>query len=497
MKKTASGSKQLHPNHIGIGEALGYMFGDMGNMFCLSFVTSYLKVFYTDCLLPGHGADAATISRDLTVLFLVIRLWDVVNDPLWGILVDRRRPSKNGKFRPYLCTVAIPLGASVMLCFFNLQDFVSNYAVLLAFAYVSYCLFGMMYTGMNIPYGSLASAITDDPEGRTLLSTTRSIGGGVGGAAVTLVAQKLIYDNSTDLNPKKTLIASVVLGLLAGAAYLTCFHTVRERVRYSPEKKKVDLKLTYGSLFKSRPFLTVTVAGLMISGLLEFGSFNQYLTKNYFGNSDLSIFLTMSTYAPMVALILFVPAIARKFGKKEITTAGLAIAVISSVVLCIIGPNDQIRQHYVPYIIGNFGVGTGYCFLSILTWAIVTDVIDFQENKTGIKNESAIYAVYTFSRKLGQTIATVVGLRLLYNYAGYDPENAGIGGYMPGVGERIYKMVTRVMLIAYGVTFLMFLLYPLNKKKLAKLQEELAVKRGERIGSEDSPESGIRSSELQ
>ena len=494
MKKSSPGDKQLHPNHIGIGEALGYMFGDMGNLFCLSFITSYLKVFYTDCLLPGHGVDAATISRDLTVLFLVIRLWDVVNDPLWGIVVDKRRPSKNGKFRPYLRAVAIPLGASVMLCFFNLQDLVSNYTVLLAFAYISYCLFGMMYTGMNIPYGSLASAITDDPEGRTLLSTTRSIGGGVGGAAVTLVAQKLIYDNSTVLNPKKTFIASIVLGCLAMAAYITCFATVRERVHYSAEKKKVDLKLTYGSLFKSRPFLTVTVAGLMISGLLEFGSFNQYLTKNYFGNSDLSILLTMSTYAPMVVLILFVPAIAKKFGKKEITTAGLAVAVISSLILCIIGPSEQLRQHYVPFIIGNFGVGTGYCFLSILTWAIVTDVIDYQESKTGIKNESAIYAVYTFSRKLGQTLATVVGLRLLYNYAGYDPENAAVAGYMPGVGERIYKMVTRVMLIAYAVTFVMFLLYPLNKKKLAALQEELAVKRREREAEQDAAALSERSS---
>ena len=480
MKKTAPENKSLHPNHIGIGEGLGYMFGDMGNLFCLSFVTSYLKVFYTDCLLPGHGADALTISRDLTVLFLVIRLWDVINDPLWGIVVDKRRPSKNGKFRPYLRSVAVPLGLSVVLCFFNLQNYISSYALLLAFAYISYCLFGMMYTGMNIPYGSLASAITDDPDGRTLLSTTRSIGGGVGGAAVTLVAQKLIYDNGTALNPKKTFIAAIVLAALAVASYLTCFHTVRERVHYSHEKKKLDLKLTYGTLFRSRPFLTVTFSGLMISGLLEFGSFNQYLTKNYFGNSDLSIFLTMSTYAPMVALILFVPKIAKKFGKKEITTAGLAIAVLSSLILCIIGPNDTIREHYMPFILGNFGVGTGYCFLSILTWAIVTDVIDYQENKTGVKNESAIYAVYTFSRKLGQTIATVAGLRLLYNYAGYDPEANVVVGYMPGVGEKIYKMVTRVMLVAYGITFIMFLLYPLNKKKLAELQEELKVKRLER-----------------
>ena len=480
MEKSAPQTGLRHPNAINIKEALGYMFGDLGNLLNLTFVSTYLKVFYTDCLLPGHGVSAARISTDLTILFLVIRLWDAINDPLWGLLVDRRRPSKNGKFRPYMRSVAFPLAASVVLCFLNIQNTVNSYALLLAFAYITYCLYGMMYTGMNIPYGSLASAITDDPEGRTLLSTTRSVGAGVGGAAVTLVAQKLIYDDGVALNPKKTFYAAVVLAAFAALSYVMCFYTTKERVQYSPEKKKLDLKLTYGTLFKSRPFLTVTGAGLMISGLLQFSSFNQYLTKNYFGNSDLSIWVTISTYAPMVALILFMPKIAKKFGKKEITTVGLCLATVASLVLSLIGPNETLQANPMPFIICNFGGGTGYSFLSIITWAIVADVIDYQEMKTGIKNESAIYAVYTFARKVGQTVADSGGLQLLYKYAKYDPENTVVG-YIPGVGERIYKMVSRVMFIAYGITFLLFLFYPLNKKKLEAMQEELTEIRKTRM----------------
>ena len=465
-----------HPNAISIGEACGYLFGDMGNLFVLTFVSTYLKVFYTDSLLPGHGASATQISTDLTVLFLVIRLWDAINDPLWGIIVDTRRPTKNGKFRPYMMTVSIPLAISTALCFLNVQNFISSYALLLAFAYISYCVYGMLYTAINIPYGSLASAITDDPEGRTLLSTMRSIGAGVGGAAVTLVAQKLIYDDGTTLNPQKTFVAACVLSALAVAAYMNCYKTTKERVLYSPEKKKVNLKLTYGTLFKSRPFMTVTLAGLVISGLLQFGSFNQYLTKNYFANADLSILLTLSTYAPMVLLILFVPKLAAKFGKKELCTSGLALATLASIVLSIIGPNEQLRTNPAPFFILNFAVGAGYSFVSILNWAVVTDVIDYQENVTGIKNESAIYAVYTFARKVGQTVADSGGLQLLYKYAKYDPETKGIG-YIPGVGDRMYKMVTRVMAIGYAIIFILFMLYPLNKKKLETLQNELTEKR--------------------
>ncbi len=468
-----------HPNAISVGEAVGYLFGDMGNLFVLTFVSTYLKVFYTDCLLPGHGASATKISTDLTILFLVIRLWDAINDPLWGIIVDTRRPGKNGKFRPYLKTVSIPLAISTALCFLNVQNVISSYALLLAFAYISYCVYGMLYTAINIPYGSLASAITDDPNGRTLLSTMRSVGAGVGGAAVTLVAQKIIYDDGAKLNPEKTFVAACVLSALAVVAYMTCYKTTKERVLYSPEKKKVNIKLTYGTLFKSRPFMTVTLAGLVISGLLQFGSFNQYLTKNYFANADLSILLTISTYAPMVLLILFVPKLSAKFGKKELCTWGLGLATVSSIVLSFIGPNDSLRENPAPFFILNFAVGAGYSFVSILNWAVVTDVIDWQENVTGIKNESAIYAVYTFARKVGQTVADSGGLQLLYKYAKYDPETSGAVGYIPGVGERLYKMVTRVMAIGYAVIFILFLFYPLNKKRLAKLQEELTVKRAE------------------
>lgn len=480
MKKNAPDGKLRHPNAITVKEALGYSFGDLGNLLNLTFISTYLKVFYTDCLLPGKGMSATRISTDLTLLFLVVRLWDAINDPLWGLIVDRRRPGKYGKFRPYTRSVAFPLAASVVLCFLNIQNYVNSYALLLAFAYITYVIYGMMYTGMNIPYGSLATAITDDPEGRTLLSTTRSIGGGIGGAAVTLVAQKLIYDNKTQLNPQKTFIAAIVLAAFALVSYLTCFAATKERVKYSQNKEKLDLKLTYGSLFKSRPFITVTLAGMMISGLLQYQSFNQYLTKNYFGDSDLSIMITISTYLPMVLLILFMPKIAKKFGKKEITTVGLALAAVSSLILSLIGPNETLRANTLPFVLCNFGIGTGYSFLSILTWAIVGDVIDYQENQTGIKNESAIYAVYTFSRKLGQTIADSGGLQLLYRYAKYDPEQNYVG-YVPGVGDRIYKMVSRGMLIAYGITFLLFLFYPLNKKKLEEMQKALEVSRAERL----------------
>lgn len=172
-------------NKIGIKEGLGYMFGDAGNLFVLTYVSSFLKVFYTDVLKIAESKVAS--------LFLFTRLWDAINDPIWGYMIAKKRPNKDGKFRPYLKWLAVPLGISAMLCFVDFSKFTTNQTLILVLAYVTYIAFGMLYTGMNIPFGSLASVITDDPDGRTLLSTFRSIGGGVGGAAPLLLAPLIIY----------------------------------------------------------------------------------------------------------------------------------------------------------------------------------------------------------------------------------------------------------------------------------------------------------------
>ena len=185
MAKTKEPAKAeertLTTNKIGIKEGLGYMAGDAGNLFVLTYVSSFLKIFYTDVL-------KIDMNRAKNV-FLFPRLWDAINDPIWGALVARWPARKDGKFRPYIKWIAVPLSLSQIVCFFNVGSFTQSETLKLVFAYVTYILFGMLYTGINVPFGSLASRITDDPDGRTLLSTFRTIGGGIGGAAPLLIAR--------------------------------------------------------------------------------------------------------------------------------------------------------------------------------------------------------------------------------------------------------------------------------------------------------------------
>ncbi len=478
-KNAAPKNAVKHPNAIGIPEGLGYMLGDIGNLFILTFVSTFLKVFYTDGLMAGHDADK--VYNDITVLFLVTRLWDAINDPMWGLIVDTRKPGKHGKFRGYIKCISIPIAISTMLCFLSINKFVSNYTVLLVFAYITYTMFGMLYTGINIPYGSLASVITDDPKGRTLLSTFRSIGGGVGGGFVLIVGQMLIYkkveingETISQFSTDRALILAIIFSVASAISYLLCFKSTKERIPSPPEKKKVDIKRTYGPLFKSLPFITVTLSGILVSGLLQYNSFNQYLFKNYFGNSDLSIYSTICTYAPMAIMIPFVPKLVEKFGKKELCVFGLGLATFASIYCAVAMPESP-----VVYFVMQALIGLGYSFLSITNWAIVMDVIDYHEYKTGEHSESAIYAVYTFSRKLGQTAADSGGMQLL-KFTGYsDKVKDTITTAVGSVGHNIYRMCTIVPAIVYTLILILTIIYPLSKKNLEPIQEKLTAQRAE------------------
>lgn len=495
--QSAAPAEKEHPNKIGIKEASGYMLGDAANLFNLTYISSYLKVLMTDVF------GIAAIKGG--VMLIVTRLWDCINDPIWGVMVERKKPRPDGKYRPYLKTVSLPLGIATILCFVPWNQITiggkslpQGSGWLLLICYITYIFYGMMYTGMNIPFGSLASVITDDPKGRTLLSTFRSIGSGVGGGVVSLLAPMLIFVKTGEFDRfgkpvkeadgNRMFYFGLAMGILSIVFYLWSYHTTKERVESAPESK-VDFKVVYGGMLKSRPFITVALAGLLISGQLQFNSFNTYLYKNYFVDTGLSVVGTICNYLPMVVLILFMPKLVAKYGKKELCGNTSIIAAITAVLLAVCANNDKIINMISPstgrfpawlFMAALMLIGFGYTFVSLTCWAVVMDVIDYQEYVTGQRSESAIYAVYTFSRKLGQTIADASGMFLLQGWAHYDGKTMGDKGFIPGVSEKLMFICTIIPAVVYtGVWLLMKFGYPLTKEKLEPIYAFVREKRGE------------------
>ena len=198
---------------------------------------SVLQKYYTDVL--GIGVVS------IMVMFIIARVWDAINDPLWGRIIDRIPPAPDGRYRRWLKTLAVPVALSAVLMFVKIPGL--SEGGYLAYAYVTYILFGMLYTGINIPYGSLAQVITSDDRERSSLSVFRSIGSTFGAMPAMLLISFCYVKNENGtsvMSYGKILTGAAVIAALSVAAYLLCYRWTTERVptKPAPKEKRADVE---------------------------------------------------------------------------------------------------------------------------------------------------------------------------------------------------------------------------------------------------------------
>jgi GPH family glycoside/pentoside/hexuronide:cation symporter len=216
---------------FGFKDKIGYMFGDFGNDFFFILVMSFLMVFYTDVF---HLNPAAVGG-----LFLVARLWDAFADITWGRFVDSRQAGKNGKFKPWIFRMSFPLVISGILMFVHIPGMSNGFYT--AYAYVTYILWGTLYSTVNIPYGSMASVITQDPVERTTLSTWRAMGAVLAQLVINFVGPMVMFvNNKADAN--HFLMGAIIFGALAIACYMACYNLSVERITEDVTKKPKETK---------------------------------------------------------------------------------------------------------------------------------------------------------------------------------------------------------------------------------------------------------------
>lgn len=204
---------------FGFKDKFGYLFGDFGNDFFFALVGSFLMVYYTDVF----QINPATVGG----LFLLARLWDAIADITWGRFIDTRKAGKNGKFKPWIFRMSIPLVISGVLMFVHIPGMSNGFYI--AYAYVTYILWGTLYSTVNIPYGSMASVITADPVERTTLSTWRSLGATLAQLIVGVLGPLLMFVNN-EANANRFLMGAVIFGILSIASYMACYKLTVERV---------------------------------------------------------------------------------------------------------------------------------------------------------------------------------------------------------------------------------------------------------------------------
>ena len=291
---------------FGIRDKVGYMFGDFGNDLTFVLSSMMLLKFYTDIM----GVSAAIVG----MMMMGARFVDAVTDITMGQIVDRSRPTAKGKFAPWLKRMCGPVAvASVLLYATWFQDMPMAFKVFWMF--FSYLLWGSVcYTGINIPYGSMASAISEKPEDRTSLSNWRTIGATLGNIAIGVILPLFVYYTDSEgkqwLSGTRMSIAAVICSVLAVICYLLCYNLVTERVKIEQKTEKFSVMFLVNSLIQNKALIGIAVTSLfLILAQISLGNMGAYLYPNYFRN--IAILSVISLIGHMITLAMSPSLMAR------------------------------------------------------------------------------------------------------------------------------------------------------------------------------------------
>ncbi len=297
---------------FGWADKIGYAFGDFGNDFTFMLSSGFMMKFYTDIM----GIDAAVVG----LLMMAARFVDAVTDITMGQIVDRSKPTKDGKFRPWIKRMCGPVAiASFLIYQGGLADMAYGFKVV--YMTVTYLLWGsIFYTSINIPYGSMASAISPDAEDRASLSTWRNIGATLASliinAGIPLVAYEVVDGNQV-LSSNRMLTAAVC-SIGAIICYIICFNLVRERVDVPQNTTKFNAGQLVKSLVTNRSLIGIIAAAiLLLLAQLGMTGMASYVYPNFYGNVQAqSLSSVLGSVATLVICAPLASRLSARFGKK-------------------------------------------------------------------------------------------------------------------------------------------------------------------------------------
>ena len=446
-------------------DKIGYAMGDVASCLVFGLTQSILNKYYTDILQIG--------VLSVMIMTIIARIWDAINDPIWGRLIDRAKPKKDGRYRRWMKIFAVPVALSAILMFADVRGFSNGGKI--AWIYFTYILFGMLYTCINIPYGSLAQVITSSDKERSSLSVFRSIGSTFG-AMPAMVLASMCYvklaDGSSQMDFNRVFMGVCVIAVLSVLAYFLCYAWSRERVesRPAPRQKGETMKVIR-ILLKSRPFMAVSVASMLFLAAQMFGQgYNTYLFHHYFKQPGLTMLPTVFQYLPVAVIMFFASRMGNKLGRREVCSYGVLLAAVFYIALFVLALFGVTNVWL--YLAACLASGIGTAFIFLLIWVMATDAIDYNKVTYGLNDEATSYAFYSFMRKLGQTVATIlINVPLLrIGYNGSELKTEGLSA------EKLQSMYNSSVMIPAVLFLLVFLIlrfwYPLSKQRVEELQVE-------------------------
>ena len=462
-KLDASGKRKF-----GILDSVSYAAGDLGcNMsFALK---STMAAFWTQVM--GLGLW-------YSLLLVVVQVWDAINDPLIGSIVDSDRHTyKRNKFLQYIWVGSIGLIVGGACCFLPFPG-APTWAKIIIFI-AGYVIWDAFYTVANVPYGSLLSLISNEPADRASLSAWRSIGSMVGNMLPMVILPFIIYNEDESLNGPRVFLAALIMGVLGFICFQFMIKTTEVRVdtelKVSEEREKFNVFKAMGNFCTNRPAVGATLAAMgMFIGMQGAATAVSVVFQIYFKNTEISGVVQLFAMIPIVLFTPLARKMVTKYGKKELSVVGAICSIVGACGLFIITP-DNTGLDLLIYILCQLVYSLGLGIYSTVSWAMMGDAIDYNEWKFGTREEGTVYSLHSFFRKLAQGIGPSLILVVMVAL-GYVGENEG--NQLWEVAVRMRYLVAATFLFSAILQFVgLGLVYNLDKKTMEKMNEELEVRR--------------------
>ena len=464
--------QQFVAERVPVRSVIGYGFGDFGGNLAFTLSTAFLLYYYTDVA----GLSAAAVAT----MFFVVRLWDAFADMFSGRLVDRTM-TRFGKFRPFLLFGAVPL---LFLSFltFHVPGSLDDGAKLL-YAYVTYAALGLLYSMVNIPYGSLASAMTQSVRERAKLVSSRFFGAALGGVVLTyVIAPKISHlkAQKSSLSPSEythrvqaiftqTTLLFIVLGT---AAFLLTFFLCREQVvRTQP---RVSMKDTWDTLRHNRPLAYLCVASFFyLIGLFAVGGASAYYAQYVMGDIKWLAPITLVNSGISLVAAPFIPKLVDVFGKTTLFQWCGLFTVVGGVAL-FFTPTGAIA----PALIFLGVKGIGGALINTVMFGLEADTVEYGEWKSGKRSEGATYAVFSFTRKITQSIGGALGAAAL-SVGGYLSATASVPNPVQPDSAIMAIRVSMGIIpaVAALAAMIVFWRYPLTDQRFREIRNETELRK--------------------
>lgn len=436
-----------------------YGFGDLASQFVWTYVGSYLTIYYTDIV----GLAPAAVS----VIMMLARIWDAVNDPMMGAIAERTR-SKFGRFRPYIAFGAPFLAIFSVLTFTNPFGGKSTAGVI--WAAVIYIIAGMLYTLVNIPYGAMAAVMTEDADQRNILNTSRNIGMNLGMVIVNGVsaglALKFSGAGAEVANGQGYRTVALIYAIISIPLFLIVFFTSKEVVQPEGEPQPFSFKDTVNNLIKNKYLMIVTfVMILQMTAFMGRIAITSYYVIYCLGSfTMIALIMTIPSIGGIIGSF-FVPFFAKKIGKRNVLMWSMIIQGIGLVIMYL-APFDNMKMVLTGDIIfGLFNVGFP------MSLSMVADSVDYMELKTGLRTDGTAYATYGLATKIGNAVGGAFGI-LIMSAFGYVANAQQTAQALKGINFTVNLLPA----ILFFLSAAMCLLWKMTDKEADDIRAQLREK---------------------